>query len=181
MPLIFHTKNQAIARLLVSCFRSKQFALEKLFSNSKKKQTSSCAFASGKTEIYFFLFSSLPFPSFPTNKNCYFIAKPYLYVFCCCELLYCVHGMVYGWFWTIHLFHFTMCMFFKEFSSFPSSSSPWYSSSRQLMVFVLWQKKKRKKKFNNNFMTLWQSARSNFFSALIYAKENTLKNFSHFF
>lgn len=39
----------------------------------------------------------------------------------------------------------------------------------------------KRKKFYNNFMTLWQSARSNFFSALIYAEENTLKNFSHFF
>lgn len=27
--------------------------------------------------------------SFPTNKNCYFIVKPYLYVFCCC----CWYGM----------------------------------------------------------------------------------------
>lgn len=33
-----------------------------------------------KRKFTFILFF---FASFPTNKNCYFIAKPYLYVFCC--------------------------------------------------------------------------------------------------
>lgn len=62
-----------------------------------------------KRKFTFILFF---FSSFPTNKNCYFIAKPYLYVFCCSTKL----GIVrYGWFWTIHLFHFTMCMFFESF------------------------------------------------------------------
>lgn len=101
----------------------------KLFRNSKKKQTLSSAFASGKTEIYFFSSSS-----FFQLTEIVILLRNHIYMcFVAANSCTVVHGMVYGWFWTIHLFHFTMYMLFKEFSFSPSSSSPYNSPSRQLI------------------------------------------------
>lgn len=110
--------------------RSEQFAKRmdgKKFTMSKEKNFIQ-RLASGKTEIYFYSFS---FPSFPTNRNCYFILRNHIYM-CFVALCEARCFVWYGWFWTIHLFHFTMCMFFKKFSSC-AINVLWYSPSRQLM------------------------------------------------
>jgi hypothetical protein len=95
--LALHTKNQAIAllnqppppTLLSNPFRAvyeangwkkRKFVIRKAAKNFIHR------LASGKTEIYFYSFFSRSLASPSTNKNCYFIAKPYLYVFCCAAL-----------------------------------------------------------------------------------------------
>jgi hypothetical protein len=92
LPL--HTRNQAIALLTTSHPRfSNSFRAVYEANGWKKKKV--CNSKSSKKlypppriwqngNLLLFLFSSLASPL--TNKNCYFIAKPYLYVFCCAAL-----------------------------------------------------------------------------------------------